>query len=268
MKQLLLATLIFCSQTLIAQTWEWGLNYSNQTPRGSMSDNINAAHGYATNVGYRLPIFRKKLVTSLEFGSGRYGKERVSQTFQSDLVTTPTDFMVNYINFSNFSHLNLRYEFTKNKKFTPYVMALGGRQTMGTRVRINVMEDAVGGGDDCAPLEDEVTFRKREMVWGYGAGVMMRIPATHQRFSSCDEGILINFSVTSVQGGAIDYVNVKQLKQVNPATPPANDGSKEWAVPFINLNTNNIHNHTIARVYNSPLQQLQFRLGIIFRFAD
>lgn len=176
--------------------------------------------------------------------------------------------MVNYINFASFSHLNLRYEFTKNTKIVPYVMALGGRQTMGTRVKINVMEDAVGGSDDCAPPEDEVTFKRRTMVWGYGACFMMHLVSNSHDFNRNTEGILLNFSVTSVQGGNIDYVNVKQLQQVNPAASPANDASKEWAVPFINVNTNNIHNHTIARVYNSPLQQLQFRLGIVFRFSN
>jgi hypothetical protein len=33
---------------------------------------------------------------------------------------------------------------------------------------------------------------------------------------------------------------------------------------FVNLNTNHIHNHTVAQLYNSTLQQLQVKLGLLF----
>jgi hypothetical protein len=263
MKHFLLTGFLFCCITLNAQTWEYGFGLTNQTPRGSMADNINAANGVNFQVGYRLPIVKNKFVVSFDFGSGRFGKKRMEQTFQSDVIQTPTNFMVNYINFSNYSHLNLRYEIVSKGKVIPYVHMIGGRQTLGTRVRINVHEDQVGGSD-CVPLEDEVTFRKTSMVWGYGGGLMMTL-VNPEKSNTFRSQIMLNFSVSQIRGANIEYVNVKQLEQVsNP--PQQDDGSKEWAVPFTNLNTNNIHNHTVARVYNSPLEQLQFRLGVIFRF--
>lgn len=265
MKLFLLPFFLLCSITLNAQQWEFGLGLSNQTPRGSMADNISGANGGNFHFGYRLPVVKNKFVVSVDFGSGRFGKKRIEQTFQNDVVQTPTNFMVNYINYANFSHLNLRYEILSKGNVIPYVHFIGGRQTLGTRVRINVHEDQVGG-DECVPLEDEVTFRKRSMVWGYGGGLMIGLvnPENSKTFRS---GIMLNLSVSHIRGGNMDYVNVKQLEQVS--TPPQpNDGSKEWAVPFTNLNTNNIHNHTIARVYNSPLEQLQFRIGLIFKFDE
>lgn len=260
MKHFLLLFLLTLSSAAFAQHFEWGLGFANQTPQGSMSDNIRGANGISTQIGYRIPVLKNKFVVSAEFGTGRYGKERVEQTFQNDVVTTPTNFMVNYINFANFSHLNLRYEILKDKKVVPYVHVTGGRQTLGSRVRINVHEDQVGG-DECIPLEDEVTFRKRNMVWGYGGGVLVNLLSANDRKAGIPY-VRLNFSVTQIQGANMDYINVKQLQQVQ-TLPEPNDGSKEWAVPFTNLNTNNIHNHTIARVYNSPLRQLQFRLGIL-----
>jgi hypothetical protein len=264
MKHLLLPIFLLFCITLNAQQWEYGFGFANQTPLGTLADNINGANGGNFHFGYRLPIAKNKFVASLDFGSGRFGKKRMEQTFQSDVVQTPTNFMVNYINYGNFSHLNLRYEILSKGYVIPYVHIIGGRQTLGTRVRINVHEDQVGG-DECVPLEDEVTFRNRSMVWGYGGGLMVDInPEKSNNFRS---GIMLNFSVSHINGGNMDYVNVKQLQQVS--TPPQpGDGSKEWSVPFANLNTNNIHNHTIARVYNSPLEQLQFRIGIIFRFEE
>jgi hypothetical protein len=265
MKLFLLPFFLICSITLNAQQWEFGFNFTNQTPRGSMANNISGANGANFQFGYRLPVVKNKFVVSVDFGSGRFGKKRIEQTFQNDVVQTPTNFMVNYINYANFSHLNLRYEILSKGNVIPYVHVIGGRQTLGTRVRINVHEDQVGG-DECVPLEDEVTFRKRSMVWGYGGGLMVGI-VNPEKSNTFRSGIMLNFSVSHIRGGNMDYVNVKQLEQVS--TPPQpNDGSKEWAVPFTNLNTNNIHNHTIARVYTSPLEQLQFRVGLIFKFDE
>lgn len=265
MKQFLLPLFLLLSHVTIAQHLEWGFGYVNQTPKGTMADNINAANGFSTQIGYRIPILKNKLVVSTEFGTGRYGKKRIEQTFQSDVVQTPTNFMVNYINFANFSHLNLRYEVLKDKKVIPYVHVTGGRQTLGTRVRINVHEDQVGG-DECVPLENDVTFRKRNMVWGYGGGLLVNLLSKRDMQLGIPY-IRLNLSVTQIRGNDIEYINVKQLQQV--ATPPnPNDGSKEWAIPFTNVNTNNIHNHTIARVYNSPLQQLQFRLGLLISLDE
>jgi hypothetical protein len=265
MKHFLLPLFILFSNFTIGQHFEWGLGLTNQTPQGTMADNIRGANGFSTQLGYRIPILKNKFVISSEFGTGRYGKQKLEQTFQNDVVQTPTNFMVNYINFANFSHLNLRYEILKDKNVTPFVHVTGGRQTLGTRVRINVHEDQVGG-DECVPLEDEVTFRKRNLVWGYGGGFMINLLSK----SDMKHGIpyvRLNFSVTQIKGGNIEYINVKQLQQVT-TLPNPNDGSKEWAVPFTNVNTNNIHNHTIARVYSSPLRQIQFRLGFILSLEE
>lgn len=266
MKQILLiSSLLFSVITHAQFNWEYGFGLTHQIPQGSMANNINPANGFNFELGYRLPILKNKLVASLDFGNGRYGKKRVEQTFQSDVITTPTNFMVNYINFVNYTHLNLRYELVKNKMLIPYVQLKGGRQTLGTRVRINEFEESFGG-DGCAPLEDEVTFRKRTMLWGYGAGFLLKI-ASQKHSHIDDSNILLNFSVSQVIGGNIDYINVKQLEQLT-ANPNPGDDSKAFTVPFININTNNIHNHTVARVYNSPLQQLQFKLGLIFRLEN
>ena len=238
---------------------EMGFGYSNQTPLGNMAENISPAHGFNFQLGYRLPFAGKQFVASFETGNGRYGKQKVTQSFQNEDMSTAAEYPVNYINFASFNHLNLRYELVKNKNVTPYVQVLGGRQSLGTRVRINVYDE--NNRDDCAPLENEVTYRKGTMVWGYGAGLLMKLGAR----SKCSQqsGTSLNLSVTRIHGGRIDYVNVKQLEEP-VATQPAPDDSKPLTMQFVNINTNRIHNHTVAQLYNSPLQQLQVKLGLLF----
>lgn len=260
-----LSLLVFIQVAATAQKWEYGYGLHYQNPQGTMSNNINGAAGVSFQVGYHLPFLKNKLSVNLDLGSGRFGKKRVEQTFQSDPSQAPANFMVNYINFANYTHLNLRYEVVSKGMIIPYVHMIGGRQSLGTRVRINEYDDDFGS-DGCEPLENDVTFRKRTMVWGYGGGVLVNLTAGKQR--RCTENdLLINFSVSQIRGGNLDYVNVKQLEQVNSAPQPDETG-KAFTVPFININTNNIHNHTVARVYNSPLQQLQFKLGVIFRIEQ
>jgi hypothetical protein len=139
------------------------------------------------------------------------------------------------------------------------VQLLGGYQSLGTRVRINVYDE--NDRDDCKPLENEVTFRKGSMVWGYGAGLIMKLGTK----SHCNpmNGASINLSVSRIHGNRIDYVNVKQLEQP-AATQPTTDDSKPLTMRFVNINTNHIHNHTVAQLHNSALQQLQVKLGLLF----
>ena len=256
-KTLLILAGICLSLSSFAQI-EFGFGYSNQSPLGEMAGNINAAHGFNLQAGYRLPFAGKQFVVSFETGTGRYGKKKVTQSFQNEDMGTAAEYPVNYINFANYNHLNVRYEILKNKAITPYVQAMAGYQSLGTRVRINVYDE--NDRDDCKPLENEVTFRKGSMTWGYGAGLLMKLGTRSQ----CNplNGTSINLSVSRIHGNRVDYVNVKQLEQPAPAQP--NDDSKPLTMKFVNINTNHIHNHTVAQVYNSPLQQLQVKLGLLF----
>jgi hypothetical protein len=258
MKKLLLAiTGSFCCLISFAQM-DLGFGYTNQTPLGDMSGNISAAQGFHFQMGYRFPFAGKQLVASIETGNGRYGKQKVTQSFQNEDMSTAAEYPVNYINFASFNHLNIRYELVRNKNIIPYVQVLGGHQSLGTRVRINVYDE--NNRDDCAPLENEVTFRKGTMVAGYGAGLLMKLGAR----SKCSQqrGTSLNLSVTRIHGRKVEYVNVKQLEQPVTTGPPPD--SKPLTMPFVNINTNRIHNHTVAQLYNSPLQQLQIKLGLLF----
>ncbi len=260
MKKFLLLLFTISSIQFSYAQWDLGFGYSNQTALGEMATNINAAHGFHFQTGYRLPILGKHFVASLESGTGRYGKKKIMQTFQSEDVPQPTQMPVNYINFANYTHLGLRYEIVKRGSIIPYLQMMGGIQTLGTKVRINMHEDQFGG-DDCVPLEDQVTFRKSTMTWGYGGGLLINL--SRKRCAANNNGAQLNLSVSRITGNKIDYVNVKQLEQVSNQMP--SDESKPLTMQFVNLNTNRIHEHSVARVYNSPLQQLQIKVGFLFK---
>jgi hypothetical protein len=263
MKQLLLLFFLAAFHVSYAQ-WEMGFGYLNQTPTGAMKNDINAANGINFQVGYRLPFAEQRFSAGFDVGTGRYGKKKVTQSFQSDLVTEPTEFPVNYINFANYTHLNLRFEIVNKGNIIPYIQASGGRQSLGTRVRINVHEDQLGG-TDCVPLENQVTFKDRNMVWGYGGGILVNLSCWNKQWRKTN-GTALNIAVNRIYSGNIDYVNVKRLSQVSAANPVTSEPGavKPLTMRFANLNSNNIHNHTVAEVYNNPLQQFQVKVALLF----
>jgi hypothetical protein len=266
---LLFTILCICILPGFSQTWDVGVGYANQTPLGSMVKKINAANTVNFTIGYRVPVLKNKVFVFADFGFGRYGKKSVEQTFQSDDVPTPTKMMINYSNYSNYAHLNLRYDLFNKGIVQPYVQATAGIHAMGTRVFTDEHGDDFDD-DDCRPLlEDAITFKRRKAVVGYGAGLMVRLIKAYENDPAIMYGdLLLNFSVTRIGGGNISYVNVKELEEIDTNTnpnPTANAATKDLTMPFININTSNIHNHTVAKIYTSPLQQLQFKLGFIYR---
>jgi hypothetical protein len=61
----------------------------------------------------------------------------------------------------------------------------------------------------------------------------------------------------------VSYINTKHLVDAQTTTDP--DG-KPLEVKFINVSTQQIHEHTVAQVYTSPLRLVEFRAGIVLVF--
>ena len=78
-------------------------------------------------------------------------------------------------------------------------------------------------------------------------------------------------SVNQVTGYNLDYINTKNIQDhvhVDPNAPQPLPGKGEpLNVRFVNVNTQAIHEHQVAEVYNSPLRMLDIKLGVIFKLA-
>lgn len=75
----------------------------------------------------------------------------------------------------------------------------------------------------------------------------------------------IDISVSRNSGSNINYINTKKLYDAgDPATNPDN-GTKPLNVKFINATTQEIHEHQVAEVYNTPIRFLEFKITGVFK---
>jgi hypothetical protein len=100
------------------------------------------------------------------------------------------------------------------------------------------------------------------MYWGAGAGFQIN-PSIFSKQKK-DGPVMIDISINTIRGGQLDYINTKHLKdeQDIPQT-----GGKPLMVRFINVNTQDIHEHKVAQVYTSALRILEIRAGVILNIG-
>jgi hypothetical protein len=250
-RALLLLTALFSFQLLFAQIEITG-GYSMGIPRGKMNDNINLTHTGTLQGIYRMP-FNKQLWAGVQLGLGGYAYKTERQTYRfRDGSTTVTD-----VNFSSNvfnGHGVIGFDLTKSSSaVVPYITAKGGISNFYTRIFIEDPHDV----DGCRPIENRNMFK--DATFSYGAGLGARLDGK-KFFKSRSDNWAIDVSVNYLTGGTLDYLNVRHLQ----STAPVSDG-KEFTVKFVNVTTNEIHEHKVAQVYTSKLQQVDVRVGFSFK---
>ena len=70
---------------------------------------------------------------------------------------------------------------------------------------------------------------------------------------------MVDLSANIIRGGTMEYINTKHLMDAQSMSDPE---GKPLEVKFINVNTQSMHEHTVAQVYTSSLRMLEFRAGI------
>ena len=77
----------------------------------------------------------------------------------------------------------------------------------------------------------------------------------------------IDITVNKISGGNVDYINTKHLEAEPTQTTPS-DKSHPLNIQFINVNTQTIHEHQVAELYNSPLRMMDIKIGMIFKLGE
>jgi hypothetical protein len=205
---------------------------------------------------YQLPGKFKQLSAGLELGVGTYAQKTMEQTFTfRDGSQTVTD--VHYS--SNMWQVSgsLRYDLLKQALITPYLNAKLGYNRLYANIRIDDPHDT----DGCHPLDRKTLLSNGTFTAGGGVGVKLDV-ATFAR--SWDKGMgWFDVSVNYLAGGNVNYINTRKLSSAASATT---DGGKPLNVQFINASTQNIHEHQVAEVFNSPLRMFQVQVSFFKSF--
>jgi hypothetical protein len=207
---------------------------------------------------YQLPRQLKNLSVGLELGAGIYAHKKIDQTFNFD-ANTSTVVPVNYNSNVFNANLQARYQLLDEKyMIVPYINAKAGLYTFYSNITIEDPNDP----DGCQPLDKKNLINDNTMYWGAGAGFQINPSIFSKRKK--DGPVKIDISINTIRGGKLDYINTKHLKDEHdmPST-----GGKPLIVKFINVSTQDIHEHKVAEVYTSALRILEIRGGVVLNIG-
>jgi hypothetical protein len=254
----IIATLfISCSLYFPAssQSFKFIGDYSLGLPQQQMGQNIQAVHSLHAGGLYQLPGQFKNLSVGLELGAGVYAHKEIEQTFNFDANTSTVVPVIYNSNVFN-ANLQTRYQFLDEKRYmiVPYINAKAGLYNFFSNVTIEDPADPGG----CRALDKKSLINDKTFYWGAGAGVQIN-PSI---FSKHKKGgpVMFDISINTIRGGKLDYINTKHLKHEEDVPQM---GGKPLMVKFINVGTQDIHEHMVAQVYTSALRIIELRAGLI-----
>jgi hypothetical protein len=245
--------------TASSQSLKFISDYGLGLPQQQMGQNIQAIHSLHVGGLYQLPRQLKNLSVGLELGAGIYAHKKIDQTFNFD-ANTSTVVPVNYNSNVFNANLQARYQLLDEKyMIVPYINAKAGLYTFYSNITIEDPNDP----DGCQPLDKKNLINDNTMYWGAGAGFQINPSIFSKRKK--DGPVKIDISINTIRGGKLDYINTKHLKdeQDVPQT-----GGKPLLVKFINVGTQDIHEHKVAQVYTSPLRIVEVRAGLIMNIGN
>jgi hypothetical protein len=240
--------------TASSQSWKLTTHYSLGAPQEQMGSNIQIAHSFQAGILHKLPGQWDNFSVGLEMGLGLYAHKKVDQTFWFDANTSTV--VPVYYN-SNVFNVNLqtRYQILDEDRFNvvPYINAKAGLYNFYSNILIEDPADP----DGCKPLDRKNLINDKTLYWSAGVGVQIN-PVIFSKHKQ-DSRVRIDISANTIRGGTIDYINTKNLMDATSMPEP---GAKPLKAQFINVSTQQIHEHTIAQVYTSSLRMMEFRAGV------
>lgn len=244
----------YCS-SLFSQSY-MTIGYAAGVPQQLMKENINPLHSLAAGIHFTIPGLGKRLQLGAEGAWGMYAATSKEQTFQFSNGTS-TRTMVLYNSNVLQGSLNARWMLLKNKGITPYLAGKAGYASFYSTIFIEDPHDPNG----CRALDQRTLLKDGTLMTGYGGGLQIDWSVFDRR-SEKQRGF-IDLRVQNIRGSSINYINTKKLIDAS-APPPPGDDNKPVNIKFINATTNEIHEHQVAEVYNTPLRMMEIKLSWVF----
>jgi len=231
--------------------------YSAAAPGKNMAENIKVTHSLHVGAQYFMRGKLDRLAIGIEFAPGLYASTKKLQTFNFG-NNSSTKTMVTYNSNVLQSSIIGKVFLSRKKNILPYLNTKAGLASFYSNIYVADPQDP----DGCRALQQKNLIKDQTFMAGYGGGLQLDW-AIFNKKEKKRQG-WIDFSVTTIRGGKIDYINTKKL--IDPNNPPTSDG-KPLNVTFVNASTQQIHEHQVAEVFNSPLRMLEFKLNIIYSLS-
>jgi hypothetical protein len=243
----LLATARLCQ----AQDFEFGSGLTLSQPGGSMARNMSTAFGLNFEVSQNL---KTPFALGIDVGIGNYGYQTTRQQYTFDDGSV-TETNVNVSNDIFTINLTGKHFLRNNKNFNPYLSGKIGWSWFTTRLTIEDPEDE----SSCHPIESDILSRDNTYSVSGGAGLRIDFSAFFKKIES--HRFYFDMSIEATHGGIIKYMNCN----MDPSQPAPD---QDVMAKFINTKTQVIHEHHVGYLYNSALDMVSYRLGVICRPAN
>jgi len=254
MKYIYSLLFIFLSLSASSQFYA-NSGYSLSAPREQMASNIKPLHSITTGLLYQLPGALKRIQAGIDVSWGTYANTRKEQTFNFGNGSS-TRTWVNYSSNVLQASLTSRIMILQDKKIMPYVSGKAGYNSFYSKIFMEDTHDP----DGCKALDQRNLIKDGTITTGYGGGLQLDFSLFSKRK---DKGSrYIDVSVNKISGNNINYINTKKL--IDASNPPTTTDGKPLNVKFINATTQQIHEHQVAEVYNTPLKMLEFKISTVF----
>ena len=254
MKYICSLLFIFLSLSAFSQ-FNMNVGYSLSAPQQQLGDNIKPLHSISAGISYKLPGALSRVQTGIDFSVGTYASTRKQQTFNFDNGNS-TKTWVNYSSNVAQANLSARVFILQNKKLMPYVSGKAGYTSFYSNIYIEDPNDPGG----CKALQKRTLIKDGTISTGYGGGLQLAWSLFSKKVKR--ENKFIDISINKINGSHIDYINTKKL--IDASNPPTGTNAKPLNVQFINATTQQIHEHQVAELYNTPLRMLECKISMVF----
>ncbi|MCD6067226.1 MAG: hypothetical protein K0S33_2052 [Bacteroidetes bacterium] len=265
-KRLLLYAVTLLTSAANAQHLQVNMNYNADIPLKQTMPMMSMNHGMGLFIGYRMSEKVPFAITSdLSIGSFAYKSRKEKYTFSDGSVTET------YVNYSsNMSKFlfGLNYDLGRQQNlFSGYITAQAGYALMDSRISIEDPNDP----DGCTPLENKNTFRYGGAIYAAGGGIRINIKQLSKKPDG-DFRHFIDIGVKYMGGGTFNYVNIKHMQEsthgmTSPVpSQPVREDTRDFNVQFVNVTTNDIHEHKVAEIYSSKFEMLNLKIGYMIQF--
>lgn len=244
---------------------QFGTYFGTYSPFKSQMPKMSTTYGQGFTFAYKPSA---TLPVSIDWSShfGWYYSKTMQETYMfGNGSSTTTD--VTYTSKLRNHLLGARINFTHDySAFRPYIKPQIGWATMKSKIVIADPNDV----DDCQPLDRQTNNVYRGAVYGGEAGFEIDMNRIFRNVQEENRHFLY-FSVSYLRGFSdFEYINQKYMTSHEHGvheggTNESTDG-RDVTAQFINVTTNEIHDHKIAEVYRTPYEMWGLKLGYVIYF--
>lgn len=269
MRKFLFLYAVLLSYTAGAQKLDIGFNYNADIPFRQTMPMMSMNHGAGMYIALRPLKNSNSFWISSDISTGAFAYKSRMETYTfSDGSTTDT-----WVNYSSNLHKFLfgaNYDIGKRDDLiSGYLTAQAGYAIMNAKIYIEDPNDPGG----CKALENKNTFSYGSGIAAAGGGVRININKLSKKKENTSKlfNHYIDIGVKYMAGGTFQYVNIKHMQDHTHGiasaqnTSPSRD-TKDLTVQFVNVTTNNIHEHKVAEIYSSGFEMLNLKIGYLITF--